>query len=204
MLRIASVYAVSLIYSVVRYIVFVPENLKNLPAFILNKGISSAAAVCFVIAFWQQWRRLRGRIAGNEPANWFRAGVFGVVAHVPLASTIIRPEYFKEFYDGARLSMIGETIFLCGALAAACVYLLTRGSYSAIHRWWLSLVTMGVLLNHTLFMGIARGIHIDRKHAYLPPMWMLSVIAIALGIAYLLMSKPAASAGNAVAGRPAG
>jgi hypothetical protein len=202
MLRIASVYAVSLVYAVVRYIVFVPDNLKNLPAFILNKGISSAAAVCFVMAFWQQWRRGRGKFSGNEPANWFRAGVFGVVAHVPLASTLIRPEYFKEFYDGARLSMVGETIFLCGALTAGCVYLLTRGTFSPVQRWWMSLVTMSVLLNHTLFMGIARGIHIDRKHAYLPPMWMLSVMAIALGIAYLLMSRPAAPEENVVASRP--
>ena len=204
MLRIASVYAVSLVYAVVRYVVFVPENLRNLPAFTLNKGISTAAAVCFVMAFWQQWRRMRGRIAGNDPANWFRAGVCGVVAHVPLASTIIRPEYFKEFYDGARLSMVGETIFLFGALTAAGVYLLTRGSFTVVQRWWLSLVTMGVLLNHTLFMGIARGIRIDHKHAYLPPMWMLSVIAIALGIAYLLMSRPAASADGVVTGKAAG
>jgi hypothetical protein len=196
--RIASVYIGAMIYAVVRYIVFAPENLQNLPAFVLNKAISMAAALCFVLAFWQQWRRLRGRVSGNEPSSWFRAGLFGVVSHIPLASTIIRPEYFKEFYDGARLSMNGEAIFLFGALTAGSVYLLTRPSWSPVHRWWLSLATMFLLLNHTLFMGIARGIHFTREHAYLPPMWMISVVAVVLGIAYLLMSRPASAGSVAV------
>jgi hypothetical protein len=53
--------------------------------------------------------------------------------------------------------------------------------------------TITVLFSHTLCMGIARGLNITAKHAYLPPMWLLSLIGIALGAAFLLLSRPQAS-----------
>jgi hypothetical protein len=182
--------------------VFDPKNLENLPIFVINKGLSMAAAICFVLAFWQQWRRLRGKLAGNEPALWFRAGVLGVVVHVPMSLAILEKSYFKEFFLGEKLSMNGEAIFLFGALTAGGVYLITRMNWAASHRWWLSLATMFVLLNHTLFMGIARGINIKASHAYLPPMWMLSVVAVAFGILYLLMSRPHGEAMDSPGGSP--
>lgn len=202
MLRICLLFATAMIYSVVRYVVFDPKNLENLPVFVLNKGISMAAAFCFVFAFWQQWRRQRGKASGNEPALWFRAGVCGVVMHIPLALSILDKSYFKEFYLGDKLSMNGEAIFLFGALTAGGIYLLTRANWTPLHRWWLSLTTMIVLLNHALFMGIARGVNIKASHAYLPPMWMISVVGVTCGLLYLLMSRPAVAAAAITAKSP--
>lgn len=88
------------------------------------------------------------------------------------------------------MSFNGEMVFLFGALTAGGIYLLTRTHWTALHRWWLSLGTMLTLFTHTLCMGIARGVNINRTHAYLPPMWLLSLIGIALGVAFLLMNRP--------------
>lgn len=189
MIRYVSLYAICALYSVVRYVVFDPKNLQNLPVFVLNKGISMAAALCFAIAFWTQWRKREN--GGMSPVGWFRAGVFGVVAHIPMSLAILRPSYFKEFFSGERLSLNGETVFLFGALAAGGIYLLTRMNWTPMQRWQLSLATMSVLFLHALSMGIARGLNINAKHAYLPPMWLLSVIGVALGIGFLLLSRPA-------------
>jgi hypothetical protein len=183
-------YVVSIVYSVVRYVAFAPHNAGNIPVFIVNKGLSMAAALCFTAAFVAQWRAMRGGLPRVEPTTWFRGGVCGVVAHVPMSLAILRPGYFKEFFAGERLSFNGEMVFLLGALAATGIYLLTRTTWSASQRWRLSLVTMAVLFGHVLAMGIARGLNINRSHAYLPPMWLLSVIGIALGIAFLAMSRP--------------
>jgi hypothetical protein len=182
-------YAACAIYSIVRYVLFAPENAQNLPVFVLNKGISMGAALCFSLAFWQQWKA-RGSGDSSNAATWFRAGIFGAVAHIPMSLTILRPSYFKEFFAGERLSFHGEMVFLCGALAAAGIYLLTRTSWTAWQRWQLSLATLGVLWSHTLFMGLARGLNITRSHAYLPPMWLLSLIGITLGLVFLLMTRP--------------
>ena len=127
-----------------------------------------------------------------EPAAWFRAGVFGAFVHVPMSLAILRPGYFKEFFVGERLSFTGESVFLFGALTAGGIYLLGRSQWTPRQRWWLSLATVAALFSHTLCMGIARGIHINRTHSYLPPMWMLGLLGIAFGAAFLLMSKPAA------------
>lgn len=182
-------YVLCMTYSAIRYVAFAPENLQNLPIFVLNKGISMGAAFCFSLAFWHQWRRLRG-VNGHEPAAWFRSGIFGVFVHIPMSLAILRPSYFKEFFAGDRLSFNGETVFLFGALTVGGVYLLTRTMWTASQRWWLSLATMSVLFSHALSMGIARGLNINSSHGYLPPMWLLSLIGIALGIGFLLLSRP--------------
>ena len=183
-------YAASVVYSAIRYVVFAPKNLENLPVFVVNKGVSMAAALCFAFAFLEQWRRLRGGGGSVEPAAWFRAGIFGAFAHVPMSLAILRPSYFKEFFAGDRLSFNGEAVFLFGALAVGCFYLLGRPTLSAMQRWGLSVVAIAVLFAHVLSMGIARGLNINRSHAYLPPMWLLSLVGITLGAAFLLMARP--------------
>ena len=196
-LKIALLYFAAVSYSAVRYVVFAPKNLENLPVFVTNKGVSMAAAFCFALAFWYQWR---GRTA--EPAAWFRAGVFGSFSHVPMSLAILRPSYFKEFFAGERLSFNGEAVFLFGALTAGGVYLLTRAHWTARQRWWLSVGTVMTLFTHTLCMGIARGLNINRSHAYLPPMWLLSLIGIALGVGFLLLSYPASKPATPAASQP--
>jgi hypothetical protein len=191
MFKIILLFAVSVVYAIVRYVVFAPQNLEQVPVFVVNKGVSTAASLCFALAFWQQWRARRGVGDGSEAAIWFRAGVAAAVAHVPMSLAILNASYFPEFFKGARLSWHGEAVFLCGALTAGSVYLATRPQWTPRQRWWCSLATVGLLFSHVLFMGLARGLKINASHAYLPPMWLLSLIGIALGGWYLVQSRPA-------------
>jgi hypothetical protein len=45
---------------------------------------------------------------------------------------------------------------------------------------------MGVLFAHVVAMGYCRGLNINKSHAYLPPMWFLSAVGIALALWWLL------------------
>ncbi len=206
MWRIVLLFVAAIVYSAVRYVVFAPKNLANLPTFVVNKGVSMAAALAFSIAFVALWRRMRREkrglptSGGVEPMAWFRAGVFGVIWHVPMSLAILEPTYFKEFFltsdQGGRLNLKGEFVFMFGGLAAGSVYLLTRQTWSGVQRWWLSVGMMSVLFGHVAFMGSARGLNINASHAYLPPMWLLSLIGIALGLVFLLLSKPKINPAN--------
>lgn len=161
--------------------------------FVVNKGVSMAAACCFGLAFWQQWRRIHGAGGGIEPAVWFRAGSYGVICHVPMSLAILRPSYFQEFFlpgGGDRMNFQGEAVCLFGALTAGGVYLLTRSQWTPLQRWWLSLAMITVLFCHTLCMGIARGLNINASHGYLPPMWLLSLLGIVGGACFLLGCRP--------------
>jgi hypothetical protein len=184
------VYAAALVYAVVRYVAFAPKNLDHLPAFVLNKGVSMAAALCFAAGFREQWRRARGAPGRTDPGAWFRAGAFGAAAHVPLAVAVLRPGYFAEFFAGDRLGFTGEAVVLFGGLTAAGVYLLGRPAGTPRGQWWLAVGTVAALAAHTLSMGIARGLNINRSHAYLPPMWLLSLIGVVMGAGYLLRCRP--------------
>lgn len=195
---IVSLFAASVAYSSVRYLVFAPKNLENLPVFVVNKGVSMAAALCFVMAFVQQLRKQRGASISVEPSAWFRAGVFGAIWHIPMSLAILRPSYFKEFFAPAteaaaapgRMTFAGELVFSFGGLAAGTLYLVTRQNWTAAQRWWLSLGAMLMLQTHVLAMGYSRGVNLNASHAYLPPMWLLSAIAIFIGIVVLLISRP--------------
>lgn len=204
---VAAVYVGSLIYAVVRYVVFAPKNLENIPVFVANKGVAMAAALCFAMAFVQQWRRRGsgGPDGGRprmEPAVWFRAGVFGAIWHVPMALAVLGPGYFKEFYgpaDGGaagRMSFAGELVFFFGGLAAAGVYLLTRTTWTPRQRWGLSVAATATLLAHVLAMGYCRGLNINASHAYLPPMWLLSAVGIVVGVVALAAARPEGGAGR--------
>jgi len=198
----------------VRYIVFAPKNLEHLPVFIVNKGVSMAAVICFGIAFAAQLRQLLRTRAANSratplapgtlpapaPAFWFRAGVFGAIWHIPMSLVVLRPAYFPEFFVPAvegetasgRMSFAGELIFCFGGLAAATLYLLTRSLFTALQRWQLSLVAMLCLQTHLLSLGYSRGLNINASHAYLPPMWLISAVVVFIGLIILLLTKPKA------------
>ncbi len=190
MLRaILTIYAVSVAYSVVRYVVFAPKNIENLPVFVVNKGVSMAAALCFAAGFYHAWRKSHGVRSAADPATWFRAGVFGVVWHIPISLAILNPAYFGEFFrdatdpaDPPRMTFAGEMVFLFGGLAAALIFLSLRSGVSARGRRLISVAAMAALALHILSMGYSRGLNINAGHAYLPPMWLLSAIAALLAM----------------------
>jgi len=214
-IAVVSVFVACVVYSIVRYIVFAPKNLEHLPVFIVNKGVSMAAVICFGLAFAAQLRQLRrSRQLGSgaaltspatpptstAPALWFRAGVFGAIWHIPMSLVVLRPAYFPEFFLPAvasetasgRMSFAGELIFCFGSLAAATLYLLTRSLFTALQRWQLSLAAMLCLQTHLLALGYSRGLNINASHAYLPPMWLLSAVVVFIGLIILLLTKPKA------------
>lgn len=202
---IITVYAASVAYSVVRYIVFAPKNIEHLPVLIVNKGVSMAAAICFAAGFLHAWRNSRGRHNSADPAAWFRAGVFGAIWHIPMSLAILEPTYFKEFFHVAteaatdaatgaaaqpRMTFAGELVFMFGGLAAALIFLLLRSAWSPRDRRLLSVAAMVALAGHTLSMGYSRGLNINASHAYMPPMWLISAAAILLALWWASTASP--------------
>jgi hypothetical protein len=177
-----------LLYSVVRYVAFAPQNLDNLPVFISNKGVSMFAALCFMQAFW-----MRG---GPTAGAWFRAGQWAAVCHVPMSLAILRPGYFPEFFQSERLSFHGECVILGGALTLAGLYWHARPALPQRQRWWLGIGFLLTLLFHTLAMGFARGLNMKASHGYLPPMWLLCVIGIVCALGYLCTTRDASTSAD--------
>jgi hypothetical protein len=187
------IYSSALVYALIRYVVFAPKNLENIPIFVFNKGFSMAAALCFSFAFFLKYRdRTKDRVdtTDDRAALWFRAGTMGAIAHIPLSLSILKPSYFPEFFGEERFHFLGETVVLLGSLSAVGLYSLTRQRISTHARWVLSMVFLTTLSGHVLAMGWCRGIHFNAQHAYLPPMWLLSLIGLIGGLAYCWKVRP--------------
>lgn len=190
-MKILGVYVVSVIYSLIRYVAFTPDNVSHIPLFVMNKGISMGAAFCIVTAYVIAYQQQRATVSESSHVPWFRAGSLGLFFHIPVSILLIRPEYFEEFFlHSGRMNFYGEIVLMLGVLSTICVYLLSKPSWKEMQRWYLSLIVMSGLVAHTLFMGLARGISLSAKRGYLPPMWLLSLIALSVGLIFLLMSKP--------------
>lgn len=170
--------ASSIVYALVRYVLLMPKYLDHIPSFILNKAVGMAASFFLVYACWCKCRNEVEKVG-----IYFRATMFSVVMHVPLSLNLLRPGYFPEFFakDGTMLKFWGEAVVLCGAISLALLWQSSREKLSILGQQKLGLGLLAALFCHVGSMGICRGIVIDVKHAFLPPMWLLSLIAIAIG-----------------------
>jgi len=172
----------SLIYALVRYVTFSPKYAEHIPSFIVNKAVGMAAAFLLVGALLY---KCRGDI--EKSGAYFRAASFAVFVHIPLSLGLLRPGYFPDFFskEGSTLNFWAEMVMLCGALGVALFWQNSRDR-SSHDASKLGIALLAVIFCHVGAMGICRGLNINAKHAYLPPMWMLSLIGIGVGIVGLI------------------
>lgn len=74
MYQIAAVYLIALVYAVVRYVAFNPENASIVPVFVVNKAVAMAMAICFLMGIVCQRRAERRSAQSPDAVRWFRAG----------------------------------------------------------------------------------------------------------------------------------
>lgn len=179
MRNISLIVFLSIIYSVVRYVAFTPEKWEQIPVFIANKGVSMAGAITLVLAILSRYR-------GNfeQASLYFRFTIFAILIHVPMSLVVLSPGYFPEFFtaNGTKLKFFGELVFMFGALALGLMWLLAQGKLADRTRTIVGVTLIVILLGHVGSMGLCRGLNINAKHAYLPPMWLLSLVALLIGM----------------------
>jgi hypothetical protein len=174
--------AASLIYAVVRYVLFSPKYAENIPSFISNKAIGMAAAFYLVAAYHSKCRgfHLKATVI-------FKAAMIAVVIHVPTSLSLVRPGYFPDFFvdDGSTMKFWAEMVVLCGGISLALLWITSQQRLWGSPQAKLGIQLLCSVFLHVGSMGICRGLNITAKHAYLPPMWLLSLLGIALGIVIL-------------------
>lgn len=171
---IGGIILLSILYSVLRYVLFDPKNVSNIPVFVTNKGLSMAAVFCLLGAV------LRLKRSPDSAAKYAAAAGFLILIHIPMSLVLLRPGYFPEFFTtlGDRMTSIGELIVMAGAIGAAIFSKIRFREIGCPKSARILICLFTLLLLHLVAMGLSRGIVIDAKHAYLPPMWLLSILAV--------------------------
>ena len=105
------IFSVCLIYSFIRYITLGPEDMSQLPLYVMNKALSWAGLATIGLS------RLLGHAAARKQAGLIGALMIGL--HVVMSMLILKPEYLDKFFDpmnGMKLTGAGEASMLAGVL----------------------------------------------------------------------------------------
>ena len=105
------IFSVCLIYSFIRYITLGPEDVSQLPLYVMNKALSWAGLATIGLS------RLLGHAAARKQAGLIGALMIGL--HVVMSMLVLKPEYLHKFFDsmnGMKLTGAGEASMLTGVL----------------------------------------------------------------------------------------
>lgn len=188
---IAVVILLSIGYAIVRYHVAGPVPWKDLPFFILNKGISLAAFILLTFNFG--FGPLKN-LGVNVPASWLNArkalgmtGFLLALIHVTMSFMLFSPTVYAKFFaaDGtltllAGLSMLGGVL----SFVVLWAYNLSFQTFLREDKSFIQFITSRTFLiwamllgaTHLVFMGYQGWMNPAGWHSGIPP---VSLVAMA-------------------------
>ena len=193
---IAITCLVSLAYAVLRYHIVGPVPWKDLPFFILNKGMALSA---FVLLSMNFALGPLNNLGVKVPEGWLNArkamgmtGFLLVLIHVLMSIMIFNPQVFERFYlaNGtltfmAGLSMLGGVLSFV-VLWAFNLSFQTKMSEDKIFIQFITsrgflLWAMLLSLIHLFFMGYQGWINPADWHGGLPPISLVCFVVFLIG-----------------------
>ena len=193
---VGTILIISMGYAVLRYNVVGTVAWKDLPIFILNKGVSLAAIVLLTFSF-----TIRPLLNLGFPALYFgleSRKIFGIsgllltIFHVLLSFLIFNPQYYPKFFDSDNsLSVIGNFSLLAGMAS-----FMILGLYHWCFRnrfknkeMLIDIITskeflLGLLFLlgvHLVFMGYSTWTNPSKWQGGLPPISLISFVVVLFG-----------------------
>ena len=191
-------------YAVLRYLVLGPVPWKDLPLFILNKGLSLAAFILLTLNFSiGPLNSLGARV----PASWLTArkalgmtGFLLVLIHALMSFLLFSAARYKGFFvEDGTLTLAGGLAMLFGVLGFVFLwgYNLSLQTFlredSAFIRFLTSRRTMlfGLVLGglHLLFMGYEGWLKPEGWHGGLPPISLVAFTFFVVGYGLNLFGR---------------
>lgn len=177
---------VCMLYAVIRYVGFGGVSPEQLPMYVGNKAVALAAVVLLIASRWGDASRRR------------EYGILGfglVVVHLLLSMAILTPSYFgKFFHDSGLMRWQAEASLLAGALATLALCRLFFGSPAepnsqpslgiSIPLRWLGRGMLILVALHVAFMGYEGWLTPEKWHGGLPPITLVSCLAVVLGLSW--------------------
>jgi DMSO/TMAO reductase YedYZ heme-binding membrane subunit len=191
-------------YAVLRYHILGPVPWKDLPFFILNKGLSLAAFVLLTLNFSLG---PLNNLGFPVPNSWLLArkalgmsGFLLVLIHALMSFLLFRPSVYHQFF-GANdtLNLVGGLSMLAGVLAFVILWgynlsfqTFLREDHAFIafitsRRFMLFALVLGGL--HLFFMGYQGWLKPEGWHGGLPPISLVAFTIFAIGYGINLLGR---------------
>jgi len=167
-------------YAIIRYNFFKGISLQHLPVFILNKSISATAAIMISLSFYPFQDKARKIFYGI--GGFFLSGI-----HLLMSFLVLNPVLFAKFYENNALNIWGESSLAFGIFAFAFLALSATGSVieelqkkSQYYKYrWLNYAALVGIQLHLIFTGIRGWFDIKHWPGSLPPITLVSFLAVA-------------------------
>ena len=183
-------------YAILRYNVVGTVPWKDLPIFIVNKGVSLAGVILLTLSF--SIRPINNLGVANLNMGKESRKIMGIVGllltifHVLLSFLIFNPQYYPKFFAGDNsLSVIGNFSLLAGmgsfmvlGLYHWCFGNRTKGKEVLIKIITSKTFLLGLLFMmgvHLFFMGYSGWFTPSKWQGRLPPISLISFVVVLLG-----------------------
>ena len=191
-------------YAILRYHIAGPVPWKDLPFFILNKGISLSAFILLTCNFGFGPLHNLGL---SIPASWLNArralgmtGFLLVLIHALMSFMLFTPDVYGKFFeDNGTLTLLAGLSMLTGVLAFVVLwaYNLSFQTHLREDEAFISFITSrGFLLCamilgglHLLFMGYEGWLNPGGWHAGIPPVSLVAFVLFLIGYAANLLGR---------------
>ncbi len=201
---IASVLLFGLGYAVVRYHIAGPVPWKDLPFFILNKGISLSAFILLTLNFgFGPLNNLGVKV----PEGWLNArkalgmtGFLLVLIHALMSFLLFSPAVYGNFFEAdGTLTLLAGLSMLGGVLAFVVLWTYNLSfqthlredkafiGFITSRRFLLAAMTLGAA--HLFFMGYAGWLNPSGWYGGLPPISLVSFAFFLTGYVVNLLGR---------------
>ena len=191
-------------YAILRYHIAGPVPWKDLPFFIMNKGISLSAFILLTCNFG--FGPLHNLGVG-VPQSWLNArramgmtGFLLVLIHALMSFMLFTPDVYGKFFeDNGTLTLLAGLSMLTGVLAFVVLwaYNLSFQTHLREDQAFISFITSrGFLLCalilgglHLLFMGYEGWLNPGGWHAGIPPVSLVAFVLFLIGYGANLLGR---------------
>ncbi len=195
---------VSVSYAIIRYNIIGDVPWKDLPFFVLNKGIALSSLILLTINFsLGPLQNIGVKITDfwlNSRKSIGISGFLFALIHVFMSLSILNPKYYKVFFvDEGTLSLRGGLSLLGGILSFILLWIYNISfkhgfkQDERIIKWITSkkYVVYGMLLTgiHLFFMGYSGWITIYKWQGGLPPISLISFLTFFVGFMINLLGR---------------
>jgi hypothetical protein len=180
--KLIIILLISLIYTIVRYIIFGNVSLIQIPVYLVNKSVAMAS-VSFMFFAALNYKRQKE----NQARFWGKASLHSTIMHILLSLAILSKDYYPKFFATQKMNLTGELTIMFGVIAT-CFFLMTSNDKTiSIGPRLLQFFAVLFVLGHLLSMGLGGWLAVDEWNGGLPPISLISFILATINL--VLLSK---------------
>jgi uncharacterized membrane protein YhdT len=175
------VFMVSLSYAIVRYNVFGPVPIANLPCYVMNKAFALTSVLALCLAAWQAFR-----VRTQESRNYFAFFKLTLFVHILLSIFLLSPEYYPKMYSAGKMDIYGELHMFFGVLAIAMLMFKSIVREIAAKLEILQPLSLLAVALHLFFLGFAGWPKWREWPGYMVPITLIGFLVALIAFIFQL------------------